>query len=132
MAEINSSRIFRLLLRRNKITAKIISVGKPFGLNVSNTEPGKRKIQKRLVSSHLVFICAAKKAVTSIRPAVNGMSCQRVIPMAYTTGVLTIRSELIAANFLLETEYAKLVTLYVKTRPLNSVKSGIAFPRKEK
>jgi hypothetical protein len=79
-----------------------------------------------------VFNFATKKAETSIKPAVNGMSCQRVIPIAYTTGVLTIRIELTAAIFLLETEYAKHVTLYVKARPLIKVKSGIALPRREK
>ena len=34
--------------------------------------------------------------------------------------------------FFVEIEKAKHVTLYVKARPLISVKSGIAFPRKEK
>ena len=110
----------------------MISVGKPFGLKVSSTDPGKRRIQKRSVSSHLILNFDAKKADTRIRPAVNGMSCQSVIPIAYTTGVQTKTNEVIAATFFVEIEKAKHVTLYVKARPLMSVKSGIAFPRKEK
>ena len=102
--ENNWIKILLLRLKRKKIIANKINVGMPFGLNVSNIDPGKRRIQKRLVISHLLFNCAAKKADTSIKPAVNGISCQRVIPIAYTIGVLTKRKELIAATFFVETE----------------------------
>ena len=103
-------------------------VGKPFGLNEINTDPGNKRNQKRFVNSKLLLKYETKNADTSIRPAVKGISCQRVIPIADTTGVATSTNELIAATFFVESEYAKDVTLYVKASPLSRVNNGIALP----
>lgn len=132
IAETKSIRIFRFRLKRKNTIAKIIRVGKPFGLNVTSTDPGNKRSQKRFVDSKLLLKCDMKNADTSIKPAVNGMSCQRVIPIADTTGVATSTNELIAATFFVESEYAKHVTLYVKASPLIRVNKGIASPRNEK
>ena len=111
IAQANSIRIFRFRLKRKKTMAKIISVGKPFGLNVINTDPGNKRSQKRFTDSNLLLKCVTKNADTSTTPAVNGISCQRVIPIADTTGVATTTNELIAATFFVESEYARHVTL---------------------
>ena len=73
-----------------------------------------------------------KKVAKSNSPAVIKMSCQSVIPMPATRGVIVRTKEEIAAVFFDNKAYENLVTEYTKIKVLISVRSPMKWPKSEK
>jgi hypothetical protein len=86
------------ILNNNIMIPKIINVGSPFGLNEARSAPGINNRKKLLFVFSGYLIQVTKKATTSRRPDVNGMSCHSVIPIPATMGVKVKMNEVIAAG----------------------------------
>ena len=99
-----------VILNNDMIIPKIINVGSPFGLKEERRAPGinNRKRLPFVFSGYLIQV--TKKATTSRRPDVNGMSCHSVMPIPETKGVRVKAKELIAAARSLNIAYEILVT----------------------
>src|SRR3954452_10501632 len=108
----------RNVRNRARARAKKTSiVGWPFGRNAANTAPKAKFVRSAIV---MFLENQAVEVVTpaiSSRPAVIGMSCHRVIPMAPRSGVAIIKKEtrpdVGAGNTALHhtrREYARIIT----------------------
>ena len=97
-------------LNNNIIIPKIINVGSPFGLNEDRSAPGINNRKRLIFVFSGCLIQVTKKATTSRRPDVNGMSCHSVMPIPETKGVRVKAKELIAAARSLNIAYEILVT----------------------